>query len=296
MRRLLLFLLVFIVLAFGCAPVPPAPPVIVVTATRLPPTPAPLPPTEVPAATRTTRSPTATTVPPADTPVATRTAAAIANPPQTSNPDPTLYDDFNNPLFDGYYNTELWSKAGESFYDVKQESGALVFTNSSSPGAGDFTLELHRPETRTIERLKSFEAQLKLSSDHKGGLAFVKIQITTQSLDHGWWTQCRLEIWQASNQPDFACDVYTYAGSVYTPEYVTNLAPAKFDTWYRARIEMDSKTAALRFYLDDQFVGGHIPQDSTGLIDARFVPKIGVWNDAAGTYATRYVDNVRITP
>ena len=60
-------------------------------------------------------------------------------------------------------------------------------------------------------------------------------------------------------------------------------------------IEVDPQTARVRFYVDDQLIGSHVPADAEALRLAQFHSDVHAWNNDANTYATRYVDDVRIT-
>jgi len=211
------------------------------------------------------------------------------------NYDPMLYDDFNNPAFDGSYNSTLWSFSGASFFQATQQGGNLVFSNSTAPAADGADLVMLQPAQRSLQQLQQFEARLKLGSDHSGEYAFVKIQISSNNIaGHGWWTQCRLGA--SSGAPQFVCDVATDNGGSINFEYTSSGVTTSYDTWYTARIETDPSTAKLRFYLGGTLVGSYTPSDAAALISAtNLKPSVGVWNDAANTYATRYVDDVRIT-
>ena len=68
--------------------------------------------------------------------VVTQTAADTPVPPtitaqpttQEKNADPTVYDDFNNPAFDGKINTSLWSPVVKSPSYIEQGDGLLVLS------------------------------------------------------------------------------------------------------------------------------------------------------------------------
>ena len=213
------------------------------------------------------------------------------------NYGPVLYDDFNNLVFNDSFNSTLWRFSGEDFFQAKQQDGALVFSNATAPDSGGADLIMQQPSQRSLRQLQQFESRLKLSHDHAGGYAFVKIQISGDLGGYGWWTQCRLGAWQGSTQANFVCDVVSYNGGEGHFEYVTSPISVNFDTWYTARIEADPGTAILRFYLDGGLIGSHTPEDASDLkATNKLWPKVGVWNDDADTYATRYVDDVRITP
>lgn len=279
-------------------------------------------PTTIPTATytatsRPTRTPTATFSPTAtlkptntetSTPTATRTYTPTSTftrtpaptrtytPTPTINPDPSLYDNFNNPVFDSVYNTELWSPSGPNFFQAKQLQGSLQFTDANAVGESGFDMYLRQRQQRRLSQLQFLQARLRVNSDHEGGYAFVKLQIWSSVNGNDWWTQCRLGSWQGGGSVIFVCDVAKVVGGNITFEYQSVGQSLEYDTWYVAKIAVDSQTAKVSFYLDEREVGSYTPIDSDALVNARFSPSIGVWNDAANTSATRYVDDVRVTP
>ena len=66
---------------------------------------------------------------------------------------------------------------------------------------------------------------------------------------------------------------------------------------HSSRIEADPNTGALRFYLNNALIGSHTPSDAAALVTSDTM-KVAVvtWSVAANSAATRYVDDVRITP
>jgi hypothetical protein len=80
-------------------------------------------------------------------------------------------------------------------------------------------------------------------------------------------------------------------------EYSTPAVPVSYDTWQTVRIEFDPTTARLHFYLNNVLVASYLPQDAAALVGSNtFWPQVSVWNGEADAMATRYVDDVRITP
>jgi uncharacterized repeat protein (TIGR01451 family) len=211
--------------------------------------------------------------------------------------DPLLYDDFEDTAYDNAYDPSLWARAGHPAYDIRQRAGALVFDGSTVPGGSGVDLYLIKPRQRSLREVQQFEAKLKFdSSGQVGGYASVKIQITSDGGGgQGWWTQCTLAT-QDARRPALACDVSTYNSAGRTTEYISRVVPASFDIWHTVRILADPDTAQLRFYLDGALIGTHMPRDAAALRAAtNLVPKVGVWDGAAGTNAMRRVDQVRIT-
>jgi hypothetical protein len=211
--------------------------------------------------------------------------------------DPFLYDDFEDIAYDDAYNPALWDLAGHAGYDARQKAGNLVFDSGTAPAHTGADLYLIQPRQRSLREVGAFEAKLKFGSGHGGDYASVKIQVSADlGAGQGWWTQCALAAGD-SVAPVVSCDVSTYDGAGRITEYRTPVMPASFDTWYTVRIEADPDTAQLGFYLDDELLGTHVPEDAAALLNAtNLVPRVGVWNGAAGTSATRYLDWVRIPP
>jgi PKD repeat protein len=213
------------------------------------------------------------------------------------NPLIALYDDFNNPAFDGFYNPLKWRFWGdENYFSAQQQGGVLVITNTpSTPANVGLDLPIAMPLERTLSQVQRFQARMMVSSGSVG--TGPHIHINSDNLgDHGWWAQCSLTVY--GSQPGFDCDIHTYIGSTYTLEYgVSWPTPLSFDTWYTARIEIDPNTVQVCFYLDNNLLGCHVPNDAAALKTAtNLVPRIGSWNGEAGATGTRYFDDVSITP
>jgi PKD repeat protein len=213
------------------------------------------------------------------------------------NPLMAIYDDFNNTAFDGFYNPIKWRFWGdENYFSAQQQGGVLVITNTpSTPANVGLDLPLAMPLERTLSQVQRFQARMMVSSGSVG--TGPHIHINSDNLgDHGWWAQCSLTVY--GSQPGFDCDIHTYIGSTYTLEYgVSWPTPLSFDTWYTARIEIDPNTVQVCFYLDNNLLGCHVPNDAAALKTAtNLVPRIGSWNGNAGATGTRYFDDVSITP
>jgi outer membrane protein assembly factor BamD (BamD/ComL family) len=243
--------------------------------------------------------------PPTPTPTPTMTHTPTASPTATATPtatissDPSVYDNFNNPAYDGTYNTGLWLPEIEDeiaeYVDVEQQNGLLVFTNSPHPVDGGGCMRLRRSSLWTLGQVRFLEARMMIDSDHEGNYAFVKIQISADLRAHGWWTQCRLGSYAGGEDEHagFICDVYTHDDEQFSSEYLTPLVHVSYDEWYTARIGVDPQTARLDFYLDGELIGSHVPEDAAELLTVRVWPKVGIWQ-VANSSATRYIDDVRV--
>jgi hypothetical protein len=94
-------------------------------------------------------------------------------------------------------------------------------------------------------------------------------------------------------QPMLECAV----GGDLGREYGTGPQQLAYDTWYTVRIEADPLTANLRFYLDSNPIGNYTPSHAAGWLAANdFRSYLAGCNRDSGTFSTRYLDDVRITP
>jgi serine/threonine protein kinase len=221
-------------------------------------------------------------------------AITSTNPPALDAP---FADDFSNLLYEGKFSSQLWQFSGDSeFYTVQQKNGEMVFSNTALSNAGGADLLMRRKYAWS--QLKSFQARLKLSSQHQGGYSFVKIQIFDwDTPGYVWWTECNLTVEKGKAAPYFYCDMANHytADDRYEFEYRSPAVPALFDTWYSVRIETDPTSTHLKFYLDNQLAGEYTPKKANDLLKyAGLQPSIGIYNDSADGITTGYVDDVAI--
>jgi len=216
------------------------------------------------------------------------------------NPLIALYDDFNNPAFDGFYDPLKWQFWGdENYFTARQQGGVLMITNTpSTPADVGLDLPLAMPLERTLRQVQRFQAKVKLSSDSNGAEGRIHIVSDGDTINgHTWRAECSLNAYGGA--PYFDCDVARYGGNepVFVREYEASGGTLAFDTWYTARIEIDPNTAQVCFYLDNNLLGCHVPNDAAALKTAtNLVPRIGSWNGNAGATGTRYFDDIYITP
>lgn len=228
---------------------------------------------------------------------AIRVGYASYLPMVMKNYNPYMYDDFNDPAYEGSYNHAKWLYSGPNAFQSRQQNGVLVFTNSDTPTMTGAALRLQQPIQRTAVQMRQFQARLKMSSDRTGGWASVQVFIRNPDVGgHEWYTQCYMGA-SSSSAPHIACNICTNATGEWTEEKFIGWVPVQYDTWYTTRIELDPITGKLCYYIDDVLLGDYLPQDVAGLISRGwFVTEVSVWNGDADTFATRYVDDVRITP
>jgi hypothetical protein len=192
-----------------------------------------------------------------------------------------VYDDFDDPAFDGGYDEARWRPTDDSPGDFTQEEGALVVSQESEADsatrlvAGDYDfVRLEGPTT--------FEARLKLDPDRHAGYVYLALEAEVPEGDEWWWTDCALyEDW-------LGC----YADLGYQPEGVS-VEPG---TWHTVRIDVDPATMTFTYYVDGQVEGTFVPSNAEALKDAELALQLGVWHDEGAGGVAGFVDEVRIGP
>ena len=215
------------------------------------------------------------------------------------NYDPLLYDDFNDAAWDGAWNPARWQRsASDSTVSFHQQVGALVITNLASANPSGTSLIASRPQYRRWSQVQQVEARVRMNSDRSGGWSPVGIALYADETNgHTWFAHCSLGANGSMSQASFGCSVFISQGNNYPSEYATPAVSVDYNTWHTARIETDPNTANVRFYLDNTLIGSHIPTDATALLASDQVQvAITIWGADSSSSATRYVDDVRITP
>jgi PKD repeat protein len=214
------------------------------------------------------------------------------------NWDPLLYDDFNDAAWDGAYNPAKWQFwPDDNLFQVVQQNGSIQLSNSLAPTGGQAILESNRPLSRSWQQVLQYQARLKISDDRSGGWSSLDIRIHSDNINgHSWFTGCWLGGQSGWTQAHINCRVSVNPGGVWQDEYLAPGMFVNYNDWHTFRIEADPISAHLRFYLDGVLFGDHSPQDAAALLAARSLWAGIVWGRSPNSTATRYVDDVRITP
>jgi hypothetical protein len=197
---------------------------------------------------------------PTVTPTPVATWAILAGPPE--------YDDFRGTKIDN----SKWlpySDQPDSF-SYSQQGGVLALESSGPPRDGGLDLALRAPYRRAIDQVAAFEARFRVVQIRDAS-GIAKIGVSAEN-GASWFTQCYISA-GPGGQPSFSCDVWQ-GGS---QEYHTKRIEVSLGLWYKARIEINPTNAALQFYLNDQLLDTYLPVGSKGIIDAKFVPSVGLW-------------------
>ncbi|MBL7164677.1 MAG: hypothetical protein ISS57_18980, partial [Anaerolineales bacterium] len=243
--------------------------------------------TEKPIPTKTYKPKSTNTLQPSDTP----------SPSATIDSDPMVYDNFNNPFFDGGFHPGLWDSSDPPEGHIVQENGILKIKKENQSANSVTGLAALKYLDASLISLTSndptfFEARLMLdSSDHAGniylnlgadlaeGSWLGQCYVNSSDNEQEGWASCFATNWERREEPGY--------------DYQAEGRSVSYDTWYIVRIELYPSTMEIKFYIDGNLIGSHIPLDSDKLKDASFWLSIGVWSDNEDP-SIGYIDYVRV--
>ncbi len=188
-----------------------------------------------------------------------------------------VYDDFEDPAFDGAYDQARWRRDEVLPADFSQEEGRLVITLDSAPEENTF-LVAREYDYEPLAAPTAFEAKLRLDPAHNAGAATLALDVEV-SEDEWWWTDCSVD--------------RDWVGCYGEPGYETKGMPADPDLGHTLRIDVDTATMRFTYSIDGRQMGSFVPPNAEALKTARFFLKIGVWAESAQP-VVGYVDEVRI--
>jgi hypothetical protein len=197
-----------------------------------------------------------------------------------------VYDDFDDPAFEGAWNPELWEGWDNiSGCDVGQQEGALRFSCNEPDGSGLNALDYAEVPFGEFDFV---EAGLRLDDDIQSGngAAIVKIYTSLNS-----WAECGLVGATDSDAVYVYCGVYNENEA----EYELEAPAADYDTWRTIRLELDPETAAITFVVDGQELDTYTPSEAEALKQAGLSIELQIYFEE-GSLVTGYFDDVRIGP
>jgi hypothetical protein len=216
-------------------------------------------------------------------------------PRATVNADPALYDNLNNPTYDGRLNPGRWRWNEAPGSEAYQTDGVLKITQQKSPGGEEFWTSIGAVQYSgfSIDRPYFFEAKLNLDTPESNN------------------SEVGFGIWIADDGL-VACGIRAYQPSVitcwfegvnYEGEHIKIVDyQASLYQWYKVRMEINPVTKALTIYVDgkrtttQEFPQPEDPSKTLSeiIIDAYY---LWVWMPPEHTgVVTGYVDDVRIGP
>jgi hypothetical protein len=209
--------------------------------------------------------------------------------------DPTLYDDFNNPAFEGTFDQERWAAFG-ALGQIEQHDGKMVYTlKPSEPGVHAFWLSPTQPQPWTLDRFHSIEAKLRLSSETEtitGGfesfaLGLIAPLTNNRELtphcfigrDEMVYVKCNVYIWDSTRQNT----------EVSYQAYVNRTT---LNSEHTVRIDIDPEVN-VTFSIDGQQFDSYRPPEADEVKDGPFYPRIWIYSTTQNSIKG-YLDDVRI--
>jgi trehalose/maltose transport system substrate-binding protein len=250
------------------------------------------PSTEPPDDTPASKPPTPTTVP-----AETATPVSQADTPEPAAPTdagPLVYDNFNNPAFDGSFNTELWEKEtpwGPSCF-IEQTEGTMGFRGDS--GSNNPLCVLEAPLAPS-DQAGTIEAKIFAEPGSTGHYNIGVIQFVSDLTDETvWFAQCGI----------FQDPANDWIGAVLNADVSNSEEGANswydggdlaYGEWYTFRLEVHPTTLEVNCYLNDTLFATHIPEATR----AETIRSKGIRNEVVGywtskTESTYYFDDVRV--
>lgn len=225
-------------------------------------------PTPEPAKTPQPHTPTPTSVP-TNTPTPTATIDA----------DPTVYDNFNNPAFDGKINPELWFidyRGNTGTAKIIQQDGTLLMSDTPDSTSDGIILKLGNWKG---SRFKLFEIKVMLSGEG-GENGNISINAESPDIPAGW-TELGI-----GNRPP---NNYATTGTKMNNEWVGG-PDLPYNKWHKLRIEFNNQTNKFTYFVNDQLMDTRHLSTSN---ETSFKPVIQLWHEK-GTSVKGFVDEVRI--
>lgn len=237
-------------------------------------TPTPHPPTDTP------------TPAPPSTPTPTNTSRPTPTPTATIDADPMVYDNFNNPAFDGGWNTGLWEPSDTNGCKIAQQEGFLSF--SCTDPTKDPNFNARRLSNITFSDFSFVETKLMLASEIQTSNGNTAIGFSASTDNVFWGIDCGL---LGGTQDNFA-RIFCW---VFPAEKLIEGPTVNYNTWHTVRIEINPETVELRIFADGQRFGSYNPPEADILKQEQFRVSLSA-NPAEenGTLVTGYFDDVRV--
>jgi len=204
------------------------------------------------------------------------TLTPTPSPTPTIIPSISFMERFDDP--DGIYMTGKWFCLSGTCdaRNVFLGEDVLVFKFAVTDSWGSI-LQTH--DQWNMSDIVSLEGKLLLTEGSLGGV-WIRLE---GGLEHG--PSCAISNW-TNGIPVIGCN-FNY-NSDKDVEYITEFVPIEFDTWYSVRIEYDPMMPEIRYFLDDELIGQHVPKNPPGYVAIN----MGAYKYSTGDQFEIYVDEV----
>ncbi|SRR5258706_10594329 len=181
-----------------------------------------------------------------------------------------VYDNFNNAVYDGNFNTKLWIADVSLPNTIEQKNGLMVLGNEI--GSNNVASTLYSKKVLRTNQGFYVESRMLLSGQIDGQYAELDAGLRTslsdgQTVRYGCWIS-------RSNPVVIWCEVF---GRTEKREYGTANKIIDVDQWHTVRIEMTSDIK-INFYIDEEKVGSYTPPDPKNFMGSNTVALLEVWS------------------
>jgi outer membrane protein assembly factor BamD (BamD/ComL family) len=204
--------------------------------------------------------------------------------------DSTIYDDFDNPAYDGSYNAALWGIYTETNrLAIIQDEGKISIKVSDKSGA-----DLNARKTEKINEPFFFEARLYLDPKTTNSGTHLYIEINADNGSGG--SNCGI-FRTGENEQQITCWSEYYGKKMETKLGLDNIKP----DWHILRFEIDPETMVINCVVDGKQVSyfdlkEEIPDNINELKQARLTFLVGLNNFGPSKAPVGYIDYVRFGP
>ena len=226
-------------------------------------------------------------------PAGSESVSEAASAPETTAP--ILYDDFNDPAYDGTLNTRIWRTDMDKACLITQNEGELTVTNESVNYDMDTCdILIEHPSNVKFSEIKSIEAKILYASGDKGSYAGQALMISANLPDGGYWyALCGPEV--ADNELVVGFWIARYTASEELIEEYYASAAIESDTWYTYQMELEAETGTLSCLRDGDLIGATILENLEELRSLNFERGLTAWR-APHAISTTKIDDFWITP
>ena len=206
----------------------------------------------------------------------------------------TRYDGFDNPVFDGSLDPQLWffpHALPDELCAWEQVSGELALIAGPDPEARACVLRVAVPETAPGSELGEMEVKMRADNWDPAGSMGVALRVSASFVGGDWSVDCGLAV-----DPDGLSFVFSVSDTR-LPEVRAILTaasrPVAPGTWYPVRLEVDPGTMEAVCLLEGEELGRFQPDDPEELRAANFVRELLPW-ESPGVRGEIRLDDFRI--
>jgi hypothetical protein len=219
-------------------------------------------------------------------PEPTRTAVPKPSP----NPVTHIWDDFNNPAYDGKIDSRKWTLDGDCNYS--QDDGSLLIRHEPSAASWS-NCSFSGPFAGVGgSKFESFEARFLVQNDFQGiCCSGISLTVASSAFSGGGGSiSCALHA-----GPGWVAGVFSVNTDGYSREEYRAEIETTYSNWHTLRVQISPSDYKISCFLDGELLGSTIPKDSLALYKGTFARSIDTgWpKDTGGSFQ---IDDVKINP